>query len=235
MHQYDDQVAYYYASYRPPLHAKILKKVLSGRTFKLALDIGCGTGQSTIPLVKYCQTVIGVDQSPEMIKKTSTKRGLEFKVGSAEDIPVEDNVADLITLAGVVSYLNPELVIPEFHRVCVSGASIVSYDFKVEMDPVLAAFSIKQKATLNGYDHSTDFAGCDGIEVCSQSSEKVSFGVTAREAACLVLSNSERIHRLSSCFDSGNLLESVVERIEKHGWNSNLSAEIFYSVHRLKT
>ena len=47
--EYDEITAYHYLKYRPPLHELILAKGLKADpTYVEGLDIGCGTGQSSI-------------------------------------------------------------------------------------------------------------------------------------------------------------------------------------------
>ena len=59
--EYDNITALHYAAYRPSLHAKILKARFDySKKFELGLDVGCGTGQSSIALANYCKSVIGM-------------------------------------------------------------------------------------------------------------------------------------------------------------------------------
>lgn len=75
--------AWYYSHYRPgypdPFLKKIVDKFSSGAEGRL-LDLGCGTGQITLPLAKYFEKVIGLDPEPEMLaeaKKSATNKGIE--------------------------------------------------------------------------------------------------------------------------------------------------------------
>ena len=51
---YDSFTAMHYAAYRPPLHEVILDKTIEGK-FDLGLDVGCGTGTSSIALASFLQ------------------------------------------------------------------------------------------------------------------------------------------------------------------------------------
>ena len=74
------------------------------------LDLGCGAGLDSLIAAKRVGPegkVIGVDFSDSMIlraRKASTESGLnnvEFHVGEAEKIPVEDSVIDIILVNGI--------------------------------------------------------------------------------------------------------------------------------------
>src|SRR5215813_11728852 len=66
---------------------------------QIILDIGCGTGRFTHPLAeRFDARVIGVDPSSKMLQaarsKPSSER-VEIRLGSAEQLPMQDGSADL--------------------------------------------------------------------------------------------------------------------------------------------
>ena len=67
---YDNITAYHYSVYRPALHLPILESCLEGKYFEKGLDIGCGTGHSSIALANFCNEIVGLDPSSDMLNKT---------------------------------------------------------------------------------------------------------------------------------------------------------------------
>ena len=102
---YDETNAVHYAAYRPPLHQLILSRVLDAEdSYEFGLDIGCGTGHSAVALTHYCRHVVGIEPSKPMLERAAQATGVEYIRGSAESIPALDQTADLVTLAGSLSY-----------------------------------------------------------------------------------------------------------------------------------
>jgi AbrB family looped-hinge helix DNA binding protein len=115
-----------YASFRPPVHRKILERALPpGMAFHTALDVGCGAGVSTQALAGFVDFAIGMEPVAGMLPKQPG-----FFAGAAEAIPVRHDSIYLMTAAGSLNYADVNLFFPEAARVLRPGGLLVVYDFE---------------------------------------------------------------------------------------------------------
>lgn len=95
------------------------------------LDVGCGTGNATIPAAQTGAKVVGIDIATNLLeqgRRRAGEEGLEirFEEGDAEDLPYEDASFDVvISLFGAMFAPRPERVAAELIRVCRSDGKIV--------------------------------------------------------------------------------------------------------------
>lgn len=90
------------------------------------LDIGCGTGQLTIPLQQQTGAKIyGLDLSPEMLKQAARKKGatgVSLSLGDAQDIPFLDGFFDCTLMALMLQHVGDKSkAIAEMFRVLKAG------------------------------------------------------------------------------------------------------------------
>lgn len=76
---------------------------------RLIVDVGCGTGRFSEPLAdRLAAKVIGIDPSQRMLAVARTKctdGRVEFRLGSAERLPLADHDADLVFMSMVLHHL----------------------------------------------------------------------------------------------------------------------------------
>ena len=107
---------------------------LSGaRRGGLAADVGAGTGFMSEGLIKLGLRVILVDDSPEMLtrakKKLGPNAGAEFRLGSAEKIPVDSDSVDCVFANMLLHHAeSPDLVVREMSRILKPGGKAVVTD-----------------------------------------------------------------------------------------------------------
>ena len=101
------------------------------------LDVGCGSGAFTKSIVQRCSplSVCGIDPSKELVeyaKETQDPNLCSFQVGSATDLPFDENSFDLACMALVLFFVpDPLTGVKEMRRVVVQGGLVAAYTWDV--------------------------------------------------------------------------------------------------------
>ena len=121
-----------YSTARPYFHPAIIDRIkifLSlDEPVERALDVGCGTGLSTIALGAIAKKVMAVDSSLEMISLAPKDAAIDYVVASAHSLPVTNAGFDLMTLSQAFHWLDRDLFLEEARRVLRPGGCLVVYD-----------------------------------------------------------------------------------------------------------
>jgi ubiquinone/menaquinone biosynthesis C-methylase UbiE len=94
----------------------------------LALDVACGTGQSTVALKEIASQVVGTDISQEMLARAPREAGVRYVEASAEDLPFADGFFQLITVALAFHWFDRSRFLAEASRVLEPSGWLVIYD-----------------------------------------------------------------------------------------------------------
>jgi len=109
-----------YAKFRPEYPQELFDEILhrlKDSHRELAVDIGAGTGQASIPLTKYFKKVLAFDPSPGQLAQAAIAPNLEFKCGTAEKIEVPNESVDLLVAAQAAHWFPLCKFFPEAQRV----------------------------------------------------------------------------------------------------------------------
>ena len=90
---------------------------------KTVVDVGAGTGKLTRLLPTTRAHVIAVEPVAEMRAKLTGVQALD---GTAEEIPLPDGSADVITVAQAFHWFDHERALPELHRVLKPGGTFAA-------------------------------------------------------------------------------------------------------------
>ncbi|MFP4074007.1 MAG: class I SAM-dependent methyltransferase [Actinomycetota bacterium] len=127
-----DQAARRYAEGRPDyseLVSSVIRRLAEGDApFKSALDVGSGTGISTMAIASVADSVVGVEPSPAMIEHARPADSVSYRLGSAERLPIPDASVDLISVGSALHWFDQKRFLAEASRVAEPGACLVVYD-----------------------------------------------------------------------------------------------------------
>ncbi|XP_033748406.1 putative methyltransferase DDB_G0268948 [Pecten maximus] len=121
-----------------------------------AVDVGCGNGQSTVPLTNIFKIVYGRDISEKQISEAEKHGpGINYSVGTAEDLSfLENDTVDLVTTAQALHWMDRPQFYEEARRVLRPGGALVVYGYgnctldKEEAQQIVWQF---YQHTLDGY------------------------------------------------------------------------------------
>jgi ubiquinone/menaquinone biosynthesis C-methylase UbiE len=125
-------VARRYADGRPFFHPFAVDKIGAiccehGRIDR-ALDVGCGTGQSTFALLEVADEIVGLDTSAEMLSYAARHSQIRYLEGPAEQLSFSDCSFGLLTVAGAFHWFDQKRFLFEAQRVLRPGGWLVIYN-----------------------------------------------------------------------------------------------------------
>jgi ubiquinone/menaquinone biosynthesis C-methylase UbiE len=128
---YDEWCQTPFGSFVDSLEKKLLFDISRPQKEEKALDLGCGTGISSLFLAEHGLDVVGIDISEKMLKKACEKarkqnRTINFIHGDIHHLPFPDETFDLVFANMVLEFVKePDQVLTEALRVTKKGGRIV--------------------------------------------------------------------------------------------------------------
>jgi ubiquinone/menaquinone biosynthesis C-methylase UbiE len=127
-----DVAARLYTEGRPDysrLAAGIIRRITGIESpVECAVDVGSGTGISTMAIASLAETVVGIEPSKAMLERAIPADNVSYHIGSAEQLPVEDQSCDLLSVGSALHWFDQERFLAEASRVAKPEAWLVIYD-----------------------------------------------------------------------------------------------------------
>ena len=121
-----------YAKGRPDVHGHSIDLIRSflrlDRKVDKVLDIACGTGVSTRPLLTIGEEVYGTDVSSEMLFFAPHKDVIRYSVSPAENQPFENDTFDIITVSSGVHWFDIDKFLVEARRILKNSSWLILYE-----------------------------------------------------------------------------------------------------------
>lgn len=130
-----------YLQYRVAPH-ELISRIMSfmeKRTpnqFKLAADVGCGSGQGTILLAPFFTKVVGTDISQAQLEVAQTNnppQNVSYRQSLAEDLPFASGEVDLLTAMTAAHWFDHQKFLVEADRVLRPGGCLALLSYTMDM------------------------------------------------------------------------------------------------------
>lgn len=235
-HTYDTWISEHYASYRPPLHAPILNHCLGSERWAKGLDIGCGTGASSLALLTVCEKVCGIDPSEDMIANTPQLAQVSFTHADVCNLPFKDGYFDICTYAGAWWYAQDQDQLNDTFRILKTNGVLLIYDFEIHLAPLFEALALSPPV-LNGYDHSANLQGfrlATNFALEDQGRFPIYIKARLDQVAHLVCASPGTYTEVTKLMDNESVYSYVVDLLKKTYPTPHITLESFgfYSLYK---
>lgn len=143
-----------YASFRPQYPQALFDWLAANSPGQdRALDIACGNGQASRPLLKHFRQVLACDASPEQLRAAPDLRGIDCFASDATAQPLADASLDLIVVAQALHWFATPAFFAETSRLLRPGGLFCAWCYSLlsideALDAVIDDF---YRNTLGGY------------------------------------------------------------------------------------
>jgi ubiquinone/menaquinone biosynthesis C-methylase UbiE len=120
----------------PPVLLDILTQLANTSHPELVVDLGCGTGLSTMIWAERAQRVIGIEPNADMRAQAIRKlehsphaAHIDYREGISNQTGLPDNSADIVTCAQSLHWMEPTSTLAEIARILRPGGVFAAYDY----------------------------------------------------------------------------------------------------------
>lgn len=143
-----------YAKFRPQYPPEFYAFLASlTQEHEKAWDCGTGNGQATIGLSAFYNSVIATDPSEQQIMHAFPRANVEYRVEKAEDISLDANSVDLVSIANALHWFDFDIFYPIVKKILKQDGIIAGWAYGLpmitkEIDLIISHF---HDHTLNDY------------------------------------------------------------------------------------
>jgi SAM-dependent methyltransferase len=119
-----------YAAARPFFHPIVVEHLVNKTgcaQFARALDVACGTGQSSVALAAICDSVDAIDISPEMLQHAQKADRIRYQSAPAEVLLFAAKIFDLVTVGSAFHWFDQPAFLREASRVLKQDGWLMIY------------------------------------------------------------------------------------------------------------
>jgi len=137
------EVAERYSQVRPFFQDEVVRRLLAfsgGVRFQKVLDVGCGSGQSSIALAAIAEHVLGIDASQCMLDQAPRHSKISYQLGVAEKLNFAAGEFDLVSVGSALHWFDQDRFFAECHNVMAPSGLLAVYNdhFTAHMQNVAA-------------------------------------------------------------------------------------------------
>jgi SAM-dependent methyltransferase len=125
------EVAARYARVRPFYHRELAERLrgFAGiQRFRRALDVGCGSGQSSVALAEIAEEVTAIDPSPSMLAAAQPRTNVRYRLGAAEHLQIGAGEFDLVSAGSALHWFDQERFYGECRKVLSNDGLLAIYN-----------------------------------------------------------------------------------------------------------
>jgi SAM-dependent methyltransferase len=132
-----------YAKYRPGYPDALFDWLAPlTKTHDLAWDVGTGSGQAAVGVVRHYRQVIATDPAQAQLRNATAHERILYKVAPAERTDLADASVDLVTVAQALHWFDRDRFFAEAKRVLKPEGAIVVWAYGLtmispEVDPIV--------------------------------------------------------------------------------------------------
>ena len=208
-----------YARVRPQYHPQAVRWICeaAGRaSLGRVLDVGCGTGHSTLALAAVAESVVGVDTSAEMLALAPKAVNVCYRQCAAEEMDFPPESFDVVVVASAMHWLAPKMFLEQLHKILTPSGCLAIYNdhFTATMlqNPEckrwLRTSLYRRFPPLRGLrDLDEAAAAAEGFSVAARDSFNHTVHYSRQEFADFLLTRSNTLAKISDSHESADSAE----------------------------